>query len=268
MDCHAFEASRPRGSQMAASSSDRSCDPGVVWLEAVIGAAIAVASSPVAADPVPPVQWNKGSGPAQMGKGLPNPPGWYRAAIGPRTRHKILYLTFDDGPSPQTGQLLKALRQHRVIATFFVTGWADSRRATIRRMHRHGHAIGSHTFHHERLTQVPTRRIKRELLSTRRVVGPAMGGCMRPPYGLIDRRVAKAAIGVGFQPVLWTAHIEDWAPHSRSWTRQRLRSITRPGAVILLHDTHEDTVLAVQDMLPRWQRQGYTFAPIPVCKAG
>lgn len=228
---------------------------------------LAAAAPAIAADPTPPVQWNRGSGPVRMGKGLPNPPGWHRAAVGPKSPRKVLYLTFDDGPSPHTNQLLKTLRRNRVTVTFFVTGYADSRRATIRRMHRQGHAIGSHTFHHERLTQVPTRRVKRELLRTRRTGGPATGGCMRPPYGLIDRRVAGASIAAGFQPVLWTAHIEDWAPHSRWWTVRRLRSITRPGAVILLHDTHTQTVRAVRDMLPRWKHMGYKFAPVPVCTA-
>lgn len=238
-----------------------------MWTTALAGAVLVVAAQVSTPAPSPPVQWNKGSGPVQMRKGLPDPPGWYRAAVGPRTGRKVLYLTFDDGPSRHTGRLLKVLRRERVTATFFVTGWADSRRAVVRRMHRAGHAIGSHTFHHERLTEVPTRRVERELVSTRKAVGPAMGGCMRPPYGLIDRRVAEASIARGFQPVLWTAHIEDWAPHSMSWTMRRLKSITRPGAVILMHDTHGQTVAAVQRMLPRWKRLGYRFAAVPVCRA-
>ncbi len=213
------------------------------------------------------VQWNKGSGPAQMDKGLPNPPGWYAAAVGPRTQKKVLYLTFDDGPSRHTSDLLKALRRHKAEATFFVAGGpADTHRSLIRRMHRDGHAIGNHTWSHPRLTQVSTKRVRKELRTTKAAVGPVMADCMRPPYGLIDQRVARASIAEGFQPVLWTAHIDDWVAHSFAWTVHRLQKDTRPGAVILMHDTHSQTVAAVKAMLSRWDKQGYRLVPVPVCQ--
>ncbi len=77
--------------------------------------------APASARP-PDVQWNQGSGPAQMGNGLPNPPGWYRAAVGRRTGDKVLYLTLDDGPSSFTRELLKALGRNDSAVTFFVVG--------------------------------------------------------------------------------------------------------------------------------------------------
>lgn len=212
------------------------------------------------------VRWNRGSGPVQMNKGLPDPPGWYKAAVGPRPSDKVLYLTFDDGPSRYTAALLKQLRTHKAKATFFVTGAAAaSRPDLVRRIHRQGHALGNHTWGHPRLTRISTAGVRSELRRTQRQVGPAMGSCMRPPYGLVNRRVAKASIAAGFQPVLWTAHIEDWVPHSTSWTVDRLRRGTRPGAVILLHDTHPTTVAAVSTMLPRWRAKGYRLETVPVC---
>jgi peptidoglycan/xylan/chitin deacetylase (PgdA/CDA1 family) len=212
------------------------------------------------------VDWNKGGGPAQMSKGLPNPPGWYQAAVGPRTADKVLYLTFDDGPSPHTARLLASLRRHDARATFFVAGGpAQSSRADIRRMRRDGHAIGNHTWWHPRLTEVSTPRIRKELTTTRRAVGRWMGPCMRPPYGLIDARVARTSISLGFQPVLWTAHIEDWVRHPARWTVQRLRKNTKPGAVILMHDTHAQTVTAVRKMLPTWRERGYRLEVVPAC---
>jgi peptidoglycan/xylan/chitin deacetylase (PgdA/CDA1 family) len=211
------------------------------------------------------VQWNKGSGPAQMAKGLPNPPGWYRAAVGPRSREKVLYLTFDDGPSAHTASLLKALGRYDAKATFFVTGNAGMHKAQVRRMARNGHAIGNHTYNHLRLTQYPTTRVRSQLQAVKRLVGPAIAPCMRPPYGMINARVATAAIRLGFQPVMWTAHIEDWQPHSLRWTIDRLRQDTAPGAVILMHDTHAQTVAAVKALLPRWDARGYRLEVVPAC---
>jgi peptidoglycan-N-acetylglucosamine deacetylase len=239
--------------------------PWVVW--AVVGAVVVVAPALPAANTVE-VEWNKGGGPAAMRRGVPNPPGWYRAAVGPRTDEKVLYLTFDDGPSAHTPRLLGALHRHRAKATFFVAGGpARSHPAHIRRMHRDGQAIGNHTWWHPRLTQVRTKRVRTELRSTQRAVGSPMSPCMRPPYGLIDERVARAAIGVGFQPVLWTAHVEDWSPHSLSWTIARLRKATKPGAVILMHDTHAQTVTAVQRLLPWWKKHGWRLQAVPACRS-
>ena len=232
------------------------------------GVTVGASSSTSGHDDLPDVRvrWNRGSGPAQMNKGLPNPPGWYRAAVGPRRPEKVLYLTFDDGPSRHTAALLRHLGRYRAKVTFFVTGAAaSSRPRLVDRIHRQGHALGNHTWGHPRLTRISTAAVSSELRRTRIVVGPDMGDCMRPPYGLVNRRVAKASIAAGFQPVLWTAHIEDWVPHSGPWTTGQLRRGTRPGAVILMHDTHATTVAAVAKMLPRWRAQGYRLAPLPGC---
>lgn len=229
-----------------------------------LGIALSVAVGPSSAVDV---QWNKGGGPAQMAKGLPNPPGWYKAAVGPRTSQRVLYLTFDDGPSRFTPRLLKALKKSQARATFFVAGgYAEANPKVIRRMHSGGHAVGNHTWWHPRLTDVSTAKVHRELASTNRALGSFAAPCMRPPYGLINQRVAKTSIALGLQPVLWTAHIEDWQPHSFDWTVQRLKRETTPGAVILMHDTHSQTVAAVAKMLPVWVKRGYSMEPVPVCE--
>ncbi len=237
-------------------------------MNGVIGAAVSVAV--IIGAPIPghqDVDWNKGSGPARMREGLPNPPGWYRAAVGARTSQKILYLTFDDGPSPSTPALLKTLRRHDAVATFFITGRAAAQRpGLLGRARRAGTAIGNHTDGHPRLVDLPTRAGRSQLRRTANVVPGWVGPCMRPPYGLINARVAHASIAAGYQPVLWTGHIEDWESHDVRWTVRRLQRLTKPGAVILMHDTHARTVSAVREMLPRWRAAGYRFAVVPVCE--
>lgn len=65
-------------------------------------------------------------------------------------REKTIYLTFDDGPSPNTVRLLDILKEKGVPATFFVTGW-DSANAPelFRRMMDEGHTVGVHTYSHK-----------------------------------------------------------------------------------------------------------------------
>ena len=61
---------------------------------------------------------------------------------------KTIYLTFDDGPSAYTGQLLDVLARSGVKATFFVTNLNPEYQDLIGRAFREGHAIGVHTSSH------------------------------------------------------------------------------------------------------------------------
>jgi peptidoglycan/xylan/chitin deacetylase (PgdA/CDA1 family) len=214
------------------------------------------------------VDWDSGWGPKEQATGLPNPRGWYRAVLGKRTTGKVIYLTFDDGPVPgYTPKLLDLLDSHEARATFFVLGVAAvGQPALIKRMVREGHAVANHTWDHPQLTSLSKAAVRSQLRRTTRATRGAMGGCMRPPYGLINTRAAREALSQGLMPVLWTGHMEDWNTHPVSWYVARLRDATKPGAIILMHDTHAATITAVAQMLPEWRKQGYRLATIPRCR--
>jgi peptidoglycan/xylan/chitin deacetylase (PgdA/CDA1 family) len=62
---------------------------------------------------------------------------------------KIVYLTFDDGPGPDTERLLDVLKKYNVKATFFVTCNRANYRNAIKRAASEGHTIGLHTCSHD-----------------------------------------------------------------------------------------------------------------------
>ena len=62
---------------------------------------------------------------------------------------KVIYLTFDDGPSQYTGELLDILSKYNVKATFFVTGRNSDYYHYIKRAYDEGHVIGLHTYSHD-----------------------------------------------------------------------------------------------------------------------
>ena len=61
--------------------------------------------------------------------------------------NSVIYLTFDDGPSDDTGYLLDVLKKYNVKATFFVTGRGDD--GIIKRAYDEGHQIALHTYSHD-----------------------------------------------------------------------------------------------------------------------
>ena len=62
--------------------------------------------------------------------------------------NKVVYLTFDDGPSQYTGELLDILAKYNVKVTFFVTGRAPGYNYNIKRAHDEGHTVALHTNTH------------------------------------------------------------------------------------------------------------------------
>lgn len=64
------------------------------------------------------------------------------------SEQKIVYLTFDDGPSASTKQILNILDQYNAKATFFVTGTNSNYNHYIKEAYDKGHSIGLHTYTH------------------------------------------------------------------------------------------------------------------------
>ena len=73
---------------------------------------------------------------------------WSKVAAITCKGDKIVYLTFDDGPSANMGKVLDVLDEYDVKATFFVTGNNASYRYLIKRAYKEGHAIGLHSYTH------------------------------------------------------------------------------------------------------------------------
>lgn len=111
-----------------------------------------------------------------------------------------LHLSFDDGPSQWTPQILDLLAEHDVQATFFVVGQSIAGNEEIlQRIDRDGHTIGNHTWSHPRLTDLSDRDVKMELVDTQFRVEDVVGfkpRAWRAPYYGRDMRVDVIAQGL------------------------------------------------------------------------
>lgn len=67
----------------------------------------------------------------------------------PNAEEKVVYLTFDDGPSENTQKVLDILEQYDAKATFFITGSNEECRPLIKKAYEAGHTIGLHTYSHD-----------------------------------------------------------------------------------------------------------------------
>lgn len=184
-----------------------------------------------------------------------------------------VYLTFDDGPHlTWTPAVLDVLAQHRSTATFFPIGnQVDGGAELLRRAVEDGHKIGNHTWDHDRLVGIAPTAFDLSVGRTRDAIRRATGvapTCLRPPQGVIDDATRELAVSAGLSVELWTIDPQDWTEPGAGAIVDDVIGQVDAGAVILLHDGGGDrgqTVRAVDELLDRLGRAGFSFRALPGC---
>ncbi|MFJ9694325.1 polysaccharide deacetylase family protein [Kitasatospora sp. NPDC101183] len=187
-------------------------------------------------------------------------------AAAPPAPPKVVYLTFDDGPGPNTPQVLAVLAKYGVPATFFEVGQnVAASPATTRQVARQGESVQNHTWSHPDLRTLSLADFNAQILDTDHAVKARTGvnpTCLRPPYGFTDPTVKARAAALGKTIVLWTVDPQDWSRPGTPAIEQRVLTAVHPGSVILLHDgggDRSETVAALPTIITTLQHEGYTF---------
>ncbi|KIP04537.1 carbohydrate esterase family 4 protein [Phlebiopsis gigantea 11061_1 CR5-6] len=172
-------------------------------------------------------------------------------------------VSFDDGPSAYTQNLLNFLDEKDLRATFFAVGSRIIERPNVLvEEYMKGHEIAVHTWSHHPLTSLTNEQIVAELGWSREAIKTVLGvtpTTMRPPYGDIDNRVRAISMAMGLTPIMWTAtpgglkfDTNDWRVAGGQMTGvQQFESFEQllgnasaidTGFIVLEHDLFEITV--------------------------
>jgi peptidoglycan/xylan/chitin deacetylase (PgdA/CDA1 family) len=180
---------------------------------------------------------------------------------GPRGR-KLVALTFDDGPSSYTPDVLRILKEKKAKATFFMLGSqvaADP--SAARRVLAEGHEIGNHSSTHPMLPSYGN--IAGASRTIRQVTG--FKPCLfRPPYGAINSSVKRSAKDLGMKSVIWDVDTSDWTTPGTGAIRSRVSS-ARSGSIVLMHDgggPRSQTVDALSGAIHNLRSRGYSFVTV------
>jgi peptidoglycan/xylan/chitin deacetylase (PgdA/CDA1 family) len=180
----------------------------------------------------------------------------------------LLALTFDDGPSPHTPEILDLLREHHVHGTFFVLGESvEGREEILARTLAEGHEVGNHTFSHQHAMRCTDDELAHDIGRCQRLLGH-VPELFRPPYGEDPVRCARIAEArMLATTVLWSIDPSDWLERDPAANAAYLLERLQPGAIVDLHDgwpritsTPADrtpTVDALRITLPEIDRLGY-----------
>ncbi len=182
-------------------------------------------------------------------------------------RVPVVALTFDDGPDPETTpRVLDILKQEGVRATFFVVGTKLKRYPELaRRIVAEGHALGCHSYDHQRQTSLTEEQVWRQIRDCQ-VLAQRIGVSLvayRPPYLDQNAAVRRAVQRWGMPLVMATALGEpESPPRTHAWVYRYARR-AHNGSILLLHDTYPYTADALPELIRALRARGFKFATIP-----
>lgn len=198
--------------------------------------------------------------------------------LGPWRKPKAVALTFDDGPSRHTRDVLEVLRRMKVPATFFVVGtYVNRHPGVVRRAHAYGMAVENHSYAHPYRPPFAEQRpvvIRDEIVRGADAIAPLAGSpkLFRPPGGTVSPRVVDVARAHGQRVALWSVDPEDWRPglSAAEITARVLRDVRR-GSIVLLHDgggNRSQTVKALPAIVKGIRARGFELVLIEPRKTG
>lgn len=193
------------------------------------------------------------------------------------TEDKTLYLTFDDGPTPEiTPWVLDQLKAYNAKATFFCIGKnIESHSEIFQKVLEEGHVVANHTYDHlkgwktktkvyvdntELCDSVMTFQIQN---SKSQDLNPDALKLFRPPYGKFKTKQSKKLQKLGYKIVLWDVLSYDWDKSvSEQQCYNNVISAVNSGSIIVFHDSvkaSRNLQYTLPKVLEYYSKKGFQF---------
>lgn len=175
----------------------------------------------------------------------------------------VVALTFDDGPSRYTKDIIDTLKSNNVNATFFVLGnKIEIYKDIISESIKNGNEIGNHSYNHKWLSKLSTNELLDQINKTQNILKETVNytpTCFRPTYGSVNNRIRKS---INLSITLWTIDTKDWKINSVDRIVERAIKDIEDGDIILMHDIFQRSSEALKKIIPKLKEQGYQFVTI------
>ena len=183
-------------------------------------------------------------------------------------QQRLLALTFDDGPDPETTpRILAELRRHGARATFFlITGRVPGREHVVRAIVREGHEVGNHFTQDRPSIQLKPTDFKTDLQQAHQTLAPfAPPRWARPASGWYSQEMIRVMEQNGYRCALASVYPFDATIPSVPWAANYVLRNARPGGIVVLHDSGARglrTARVLARILPELQRRGYRLVSL------
>ena len=190
--------------------------------------------------------------------------------FSPKEKH--IYLTFDDGPTPEiTDWVLETLGKYDAKATFFCIGQNIEQNSDIfNRIYSNGHAIGNHTYSHLNGWKTSNNDYLNSVLKTERIINKILvndkNKLFRPPYGRIKRAQTKTLLDNNYNIIMWSVLSADFDNKIDKHTcLNNVIKSTENGSIIVFHDSvkaFDKLRVILPKVLEHFSSIGYRFKKI------
>lgn len=206
------------------------------------------------------------------------------------TNEKTLYLTFDDGPTPEiTNWVLSILKSFNAKATFFCIGKnIEAYPDIFQNILNDGHAIGNHTYNHIKGWKTSTKDYVANVLKAEQVMSyefrvqssefqktteseiniqqSQINNLFRPPYGQITPKQGKELMKLGYKIIMWDIISFDWDKTvSEETCLNNVITKSTNGSIVVFHDSvkaSKNMQYALPKTLEYFSEKGYSFNPL------
>ena len=194
------------------------------------------------------------------------------------TSKKELYLTFDDGPTPEiTEWVLQTLKEYNAKATFFCIGKnIESNPDIFQSILKDGHSIGNHTYRHLKGWKTKTKDYIGDVELTDSVIAFQVQNSklreytnskslklFRPPYGKFKSKQSNKLQKLGYKIILWDVLSYDWDKSvSEEACLKNIIPVAKEGSIIVFHDSvkaSRNLRYALPKVLKYYSEKGYVF---------
>jgi len=185
----------------------------------------------------------------------------------PCENQKKIALTFDDGPSEFTLEVLDLLKRQNAKATFFCIGKnVEKYPEIVKKIIEEGHLLGNHSCSHSKFFDFyNAKKITEEIQKTDELLQKYTSkkiNFFRPPYGVTTPSIRRALKITGHKVIGWNIRSLDGGTKNQNLIFNRLVKRVSPGGIVLLHDTAPHSVLVLEQFLQFLQQNNYKIVSI------
>ena len=184
-----------------------------------------------------------------------------------QTDKKQVAITFDAAWTNQdTNELIKILKKHKAIATFFIVGdWADRFPESVKAFYDAGHTIANHSDTHKAFSKCSREEIRKEIVDCNEKLEKITGEkvtLVRAPSGDYTKESLEIAQSLGMQTIQWNCDSLDYTKISVEEIVNRVVNGTDNGSILLFHNGVENTAEALDRILAELRKQGFSFVSV------
>ncbi|MBE6140994.1 MAG: hypothetical protein E7172_05660 [Firmicutes bacterium] len=176
---------------------------------------------------------------------------------------KHIAITFDDGPSLYTDELVDVLLDNKALSTFFFVGnKLNNYKNTVLKVYNTKNEIGYHSYAHQNLIRQSKDKIIEDYNKSNDILYKITNSyfvSIRPPYGSYNKNVLDS-LPLPF--IMWRIDTNDWRYKDVDYLVNHVLENVQDGDIILFHDSYRTSIDAVIKLLPILYSRGFQLVTV------